>query len=82
MNAREQKAAPAETVRLTGIAPHDGETLREYPMAYETFSDVARDLPGFIDEVYNARRLHSALGYVSPQQFEDRNPRLTVKPAA
>ena len=32
MNAREQKAALAETVRLTGIAPHDGETLREYPM--------------------------------------------------
>jgi hypothetical protein len=30
MNAREQKAALAKTVRLTGIAPHDGETLREY----------------------------------------------------
>jgi hypothetical protein len=30
MKAREQKAALAETVRLTGIAPHDGETLCEY----------------------------------------------------
>jgi putative transposase len=53
-----------------------------YPMAYETFADVARDLPRSIDEIRDAHRLHSALRYVSPQQFEDRNPRLRVKSAA
>ena len=52
-----------------------------YPMAFESAEDVACYLPRFIDG-YNERRLHSALDYLSPNRFEEEQPRKPVKSAA
>lgn len=46
---------------------------------YETYEDVIERLPFFLEEVYNRKRLHSSIGYVPPNEFEDAV--LNMKPA-
>ena len=38
--------------------------------SYVNLEDQRRRIGAFIDGVYNAERLHSALGYKSPVEFE------------
>jgi putative transposase len=52
-----------------------------YPMAIETFEEAAAALSHFIDHIYNRRRLHSALGYLSPAQFEEQHTQHLISPA-
>jgi putative transposase len=41
-----------------------------YLNEYGTFEDAYRNIWRFVEKVYNKKRLHSALGYRSPEQFE------------
>lgn len=41
-----------------------------YLWDYHNLEDVKRRIPYFLQEVYNQKRLHSALGYVTPEEFE------------
>ena len=50
-----------------------------YLAQYKTFQDVAKGLPHFIEDAYNAKRLHSALGYRSPVNFEKEHARKMVQ---
>jgi putative transposase len=60
--------------------PYDNATMESffktlkheevYLYEYETLADVEKRLPYFIEQVYNLKRLHSSLGYMSPVMYE------------
>ena len=39
---------------------------------YTSRDEARRDLFGYIEGFYNSRRLHSALGYLSPAEYKRR----------
>jgi putative transposase len=56
-----------------GYAERWMRTLKEeevYLSEYETYEDARKQIGKFIDAVYNQKRIHSALGDLSPTQFE------------
>ena len=48
-------------------------TLREEELSlteYTDFADAYRQIGKFIQDVYNRRRMHSSLGYMTPREYE------------
>jgi transposase InsO family protein len=57
-----------------GFAERVIRTIKEeevYLSEYSDFADAYAQLRLFIDKVYNLKRIHSALGYLTPLEFEE-----------
>ena len=56
-----------------GFAERLMRTIKEEEVAlteYRDYADARRQLGRFLDAVYNRKRIHSALGYLTPAEFE------------
>jgi len=60
--------------RENGYAERLMRTIKEeevYLSDYQDFADAHCQIRRFLDDVYNVKRIHSALGYLTPKEFED-----------
>ncbi len=56
-----------------GFAERLMRTIKEEEVdlsEYQDFGDAHRQLGRFLDDVYNRKRIHSSLGYLTPREFE------------
>jgi len=60
--------------RENGYAERLMRTIKEEEVnlsEYHDFADAQRQLASFLDDVYNIKRIHSSLGYLTPREFEE-----------
>lgn len=60
--------------RENGFAERLVRTIKEEEVdrsEYRDLADARRQIGHFIDAVYNVKRIHSSLGYLTPQEFEE-----------
>ena len=72
LNIQPSMAAIGEP-RENGYAERLMRTIKEEEVdlsEYHDFADAHRQIRRFLDDVYNVKRIHSALGYLTPLEFE------------
>jgi putative transposase len=60
--------------RENGYAERLMRTIKEEEVnlsEYQDFADAQRQIMRFLDDVYNIKRIHSSLGYLTPREFEE-----------
>jgi putative transposase len=60
--------------RENGYAERLMRTIKEEEVdlsEYQDFADAKRQIAQFLDDVYNVKRIHSALDYLTPREFEE-----------
>jgi putative transposase len=60
--------------RENGYAERVMRTIKEEEVdlsEYQDFADALRQITRFLDDVYNVKRIHSSLGYLTPREFEE-----------
>jgi putative transposase len=73
LNVQLSMAAIGEP-RENGYAERLMRTIKEEEVnlsEYHDFADAQRQLARFLDDVYNLKRIHSSLGYLTPREFEE-----------
>jgi putative transposase len=71
--------------RENGYAERLVRTIKEEEVDlsdYHDFADAHRQITRFLDDVYNRKRIHSSLGYLTPREFEDQWRRQPASPPA
>jgi putative transposase len=60
--------------RENGYAERLVRTIKEEEVdlsEYQDFADAQGQIMRFLDDVYNVKRIHSSLGYLTPREFEE-----------
>jgi len=74
-----QAAGAAISMANVGVPEENGyaerlmRTIKEEEVAlteYQDLADARSQLGRFLDDVYNTKRIHSSLGYLTPAEFE------------